>query len=89
MTKSIENAVWYRKWNIVFFMVSFILFSVPCIYFEMTGAMTLEGRLILYGMLAVITYGMTRSVVLLRQVLGSSSASRLVDAIHSPREELV
>lgn len=88
MTKSIEKAVWYRKWNTVFFTACLILFSTPCIYLEMSGAMAVEGRVILYGMLLVILYGWLRSIILLRKVLGSKDF-RLENVIHSPREELV
>ena len=88
MTKNIENAVWYRKWNTVFFTVCLILFSVPCIYFNLTGAMTIEGHIILGGMLLLIAYGWIRSIVLLRKVLGVKK--RVVEfAIRSPKKEFV
>lgn len=88
MTKNLENALWYRKWNTVFFTVFFILFSIPCVYFEMTGEMTIEGRIILYGMLLLVTYGLARSIILLRTVLGVKK-SNFSTAIHSPEKELI
>lgn len=88
MTKNIEHTIWYRKWNTIFFTVCLILFSIPCIYFEMTGAMIAEGRVILYSLFLVILYGWVRSIVLLRKVLGNK-ALRVSYAIRSPREELI
>lgn len=70
MTAHLENALWYRKWNTVFFSVSLILFSIPCVYWEITQVMTIEGRFILGGIFLLLLYGWIRSIVLLRKTLG-------------------
>lgn len=70
MAAHLENALWYRKWNTVFFTVCLLSFSVPCIYLELTKSMTVEGRVILGGMLLLIQYGWIRSILLLRKALG-------------------
>lgn len=70
MAAHLENALWYRKWNAIFFTVYLILFSIPYIYLELTKSMTVEGRMILGGMLLLVLYGWIRSILLLRKALG-------------------
>ena len=74
MKKNIENATWFRKWNTIFFTVFLIIFLIPCFHFELSGAMTGTGRLILGGMILLLIFGWIRSIVLLKAVL---SANRL------------
>lgn len=67
MKNNVEHSLWYRKWNNVFFTFFLILFSTPCIYFELLGVVTLEVRFILGGMFLVILYEWIRSIVLLKK----------------------
>lgn len=76
MLKNIENTPWFRKWNTVFFTVFLIVFLIPCVHFELSGAMTGPARIFLGGMLLLLIYGWLRSIVLLKGVLNAKSSKQ-------------
>lgn len=53
----------YKRWNVAFFAVFLILFVIPCIQFELEGIMTGTTRILLGAMIALLVYGLIRSII--------------------------
>ncbi|SHJ78436.1 hypothetical protein [Hespellia stercorisuis] len=66
MSNSFENTTGFRKWNITFFSVFLVMFLIPYIRFETLGMLVLETRIIMLGMIAILIFGLVRSILLLR-----------------------
>lgn len=62
------NTLAYKKFQVVFFAVLLILFVVPCMQFEMAGIMTATTRTILGAMIALLAYGLIRSIISLKPI---------------------